>query len=65
MTWSGERAAGLGARPANTLAGRARPIRTTAPSGRGSKHFLVSVQNNMTGFGVILDITGFDNVGHD
>lgn len=26
------------------------------------KHFYVSVQHNMTGHGVILDITGFDNV---
>ena len=32
------------------------------PSG---KHFLVSVQHNMTGFGVILDITGFENIGHE
>ena len=28
------------------------------------KHFYVSIQHNMTGFGVVLDITGFDNVGH-
>jgi hypothetical protein len=26
------------------------------------KHFFVSIQHNMTGFGVILDITGFDNL---
>jgi hypothetical protein len=26
------------------------------------KHFFVSVQHNMTGFGVVLDITGFDNI---
>lgn len=31
------------------------------PSG---KHFFVSVQHNMTGFGVILDITGFENIEH-
>lgn len=31
------------------------------PSG---KHFYVSVQHNMTGFGVVLDITGFHNIGH-
>jgi hypothetical protein len=28
------------------------------------KHFYVSVQHNMTGFGVVLDITGFSNIGH-
>ena len=27
------------------------------------KHFYVSIQHNMTGFGVVLDITGFENVG--
>lgn len=32
------------------------------PSGT---HFFVSVQHNMAGFGVILDITGFENIGHD
>jgi hypothetical protein len=29
------------------------------------QHFYVSVQHNMTGFGVLLDITGFNNLRHD
>ena len=29
------------------------------------QHFYVSVQHNMTGFGVILDISGFKNLHHD